>query len=114
MASNNDLIKSIAALNPDVETEGLNNAQLFATLKSLKLVDTPAALPSDINDGPADDGREPEAAEEVTAIYHVKMGKALTSKRGILSDGDEIKAEYLPGGQEAIDAFVISGHVVVK
>jgi len=109
MASNNDLIKSIADLNPDVETQGLNNAQLFATLKSLKLVDTPAAVPSDINDGPADD-----EAEEITAVYHVKMGKALTSKRGILSDGDEIKAEYLPGGQEAINAFVVSGHVVAK
>ena len=38
-------------------------------------------------------------------------GKAITSKRGILADGDEIKAEDLAGGTEALEAFVKSGHV---
>lgn len=43
--------------------------------------------------------------------FRVSKGKAITSKRGILADGDEIKAEDLAGGKEALEAFVKSGHV---
>jgi hypothetical protein len=46
------------------------------------------------------------------ASFYVKEGKAVTSKRGILSEGDEINANDLAGGKEALDAFVKSGHVV--
>ena len=39
------------------------------------------------------------------------MGKAITTKRGILSDGAEIKADDLAGGKKALDTFVKSGHI---
>ena len=51
--------------------------------------------------------------------FYVKKGKALTTNRGIVggideedfSGDDEIKSEDLAGGQEALEAFVESGHV---
>lgn len=60
---------------------------------------------------------EPKAAEAPKAEapkypYAVSEGVNLTSKRGILSAGDEVKAEWLGGGQSAIDALVKAGKVV--
>lgn len=46
------------------------------------------------------------------APFTIAEGKALTSKKGILGPGDEVKPEYLPGGQDTIDKFVKSGHIV--
>ena len=101
MASNKDLIVSILALALDLEieppeTEDKNNAQLTAILKELK--------------ASAD---EPEEKEPELKFYIV-AGKAITSQRGILSDGDEIKEQDLPGGLTALKAFVKSGYVVKK
>lgn len=58
---------------------------------------------------------KPESVKKkkvVEPVYYLGKKKAVTTKRGILSDGDEIKAEYLSGGKKALDAFVKSGHVV--
>lgn len=44
--------------------------------------------------------------------YYIADGKALTSKRGILDAGNEVKVEYLPGGEETLNKFVKSGHIV--
>jgi hypothetical protein len=101
MASNKDLIVSILALALDLkieppETEDKNNAQLTAILKELK--------------ASAD---EPEEKEPELKFYIV-AGKAITSQRGILSDGEEIKEGDLPGGLTALKAFVKSGYVVKK
>jgi hypothetical protein len=46
--------------------------------------------------------------------FYVAPRKAVTSKKGILSGdtSDEVKAEFLVGGEEALKAFVTSGHVL--
>ena len=46
--------------------------------------------------------------------FYVAPRKALTSKKGILSGDteDEVKAEYLSGGESALKAFIESGHVL--
>lgn len=59
--------------------------------------------------------KEEKAAEAEAAKkppYEIAEGKSITTKRGILAEGDEIKAKDLPGGKEALDSFVNSGHVV--
>lgn len=59
--------------------------------------------------------KNPAAKEKAAAkapTFCVGEGKALTSKRGILASGAEITADDLPGGKDALDAFVKSGHVV--
>jgi hypothetical protein len=100
MASNKELIVSILAMALDLEieppeTEEKNNAQLTAILKELKA---------------SADEPEPEPEPK----FYIVAGKAITSERGILSDGDEIKEHDLPGGLKAVKAFVKSGYVVKK
>jgi hypothetical protein len=53
-----------------------------------------------------------KAAAPKAAVYKVAEGKALTSKKGILGPGSEVKAEDLPGGDEALQGLVKSKHVV--
>ena len=91
MASNAELKAKILALDAESEVEGLSNKDLVTMLSALNTID-------DI--------------ESADAGYTVADGKSLTTKRGILGDGAQIKAEDLAGGQEAIDAFLKSGHVV--
>jgi hypothetical protein len=102
MASNKELIESIvevsAALSKEApETDKKTNAELSEMLKELKILG-PGEKNSDWDKVPVLD-------------YVVNAGKAITSKRGILADGDEIGAEDLAGGDDALQAFVVSGHV---
>lgn len=52
------------------------------------------------------------AAQEKPPFY-IMPGKAITSLRGILGPGEEVKAEYLSGGggQKALDGLIKSGHI---
>lgn len=115
--------KLAAELGLEVETEGLNNEKLAALVSDLKAKKKDAERET-LADKAEDDAAAAAAlakleAGEVKAEkedkkppFYVKEGKAVTSKRGILSDGAEIKADDLAGGKEALDAFVKSGHVV--
>lgn len=124
MASNEDLKKDILAIDANAQVDGLNNAQRADLLKKLK--EDPNYLKGD---GDADENTEgvtydeadaaeqaevadAEPEEEKLAPYTVAKGKAITTLRGIKSDGDEIKADDLPGGKKALDGFVKSKHVV--
>lgn len=110
MATNKVLIAQAiaiaAVLSISAETEDLNNAQLTALVKELKAKATDAGVAIDDAMLKAD-----TVVKVKKPPYFVNEGKALTSKRGILAEGDEIKADDLAGGKEALDAFVKSGHV---
>jgi hypothetical protein len=106
MASNSVLIESILGLalalgSTAPDTEGKTNAQLVIILNGLKAEK-------------AEKAPEPEPELEPEPKFYIVAGKAITSKRGILSDGDEIKESDLPGGLKAVKAFVKSGYVVKK
>lgn len=60
---------------------------------------------------PSDKDLTKSTKDDSKPSFRVSNGKAITSKRGILADGDEIKAEDLAGGKEALEAFVKSGQV---
>jgi hypothetical protein len=116
MASNKGLIASIlqlalaAAIDPP-ETENKTNAELSAILKDLKA----SAEPEPEEKEPEPEEKEPEPEEKEPELkFYIVAGKAITSQRGILSDGDEIKEQDLPGGLTALKAFVKSGYVVRK
>ena len=112
MPSNKDLITAIAALSVELEkdapeTEGKNNGDLANILSSLKadkdLTPDAAEAKERADEVKAEEGEKPP--------FYVMPGKCLTSKRGLIADGAEIKADDLAGGKEALDAFVKSGHV---
>lgn len=94
MPSNKDIRSAIAELSPELDTDGKNNDALASILSGLKA-----------------EKKEPAAEVETKPAFYVMPGKCLTSKRGLIADGDEIKAEDLAGGKEALNAFVKSGHV---
>lgn len=79
-------------LGEDIKTDSLNNAELAALVSDLK-------------------AKQKGVTSEAKTGYFVANGKAITSNRGILSDGDEIEAADLAGGKKALAAFVKSGHV---
>jgi hypothetical protein len=49
----------------------------------------------------------------VVLRYRIAEGKAVTSKRGILGPGTEVKVEYLTGGATSLDELVAAGYVEV-
>jgi len=44
----------------------------------------------------------------------VAPGKMISSKKGLLSAGNLVKAEYLGGGQKALQGLIDSGYVVAE
>ena len=113
MASNKELSTAIATIcaERDVKTpelEGLNNSQLSTVLKDLKMQQPLAEAPP--TEAPPTEAPPTEAPKE-KAKYVVMQRKAITTKRGILSEGEEIKADDLSGGAVAFKAFVKSKHI---
>ncbi len=88
------------------EIKGKNNRELADILSDLRAEEKEVSKELKTDDST----EEKEVSKE--PFFHVKKGKAITSKRGIISDGDEIRSSDLPGGEEALRGFVTSGHVV--
>ena len=89
MANNADLTAAILEINPEAETEGLTNKQLSDMLKELKT---------------------PVATAEATAVYEVAEGRAVTVPgRGMLSEGEMVKAEWLHGGEKQAEYLKSKG-----
>lgn len=112
MPSNKQLNEKIHALNPEADTEGLTNAQLKAMLAELEA----AAEAADSE--PAADP-EPPAAEPATVAepaegfaYTVADGKAITTKRGVLSEGAGVNVDDLAGGKGAASSLADAGLLV--
>lgn len=117
MPSNKDLIKQAEELAEKLgedkpKTEGLKNDDLVALVSGLR------EKAKATTEGAEDAAKAKVEAEEAKAEaakkkppFYVEKGKAITSKRGILGEGDEIKADDLAGGKEALEAFIKSGHV---
>lgn len=128
MPSNKDLTAEAEALanelGLEVTTDGLKNDQLAELVSDLKAKKTDADTNTPADD--AEDKATAEAAAKAAArkagkaqpapkpAYYVAPRKSITSKKGILSGDteDEVKAEYLAGGDVALQAFVKSGHVL--
>jgi len=53
---------------------------------------------------------KPEASAKPSGPV-IAEGKCITSKRGMLSAGDQVKPDYLAGGQEAFDALRKAGYI---
>lgn len=98
MPSNKELSSSIRAISPELSTDRLNNAQLAKLLADLK------AKQRDISDEMFTAARDAE--------YHVAEGVAITTLRGILADGAQIRPSDLVRGDADLEALIKAGHVL--
>lgn len=113
MPSNNSFKKEIAELAKHlglmINTDDLSNNKLAALVKDLR------AKKKDAETETQSDTAAPVPVEEDNSRkkdgYYLCKGKAITTRRGILSNGDEIKAEDITGGKEALDGFVETKHL---
>ena len=114
MPSNKELITQIVVLSGqlglELETKDLKNDELVELVSDLRAKKKDADTQTAADDAEAKAKADAEAKAKKPP-FSVAKGKSITSKRGILADGDEIKAKDLAGGQDAIDAFVQSGHI---
>ena len=111
MPSNTKLIESIEAeakaKGVDIPvTEDLNNSQLADKLKELKAL-APAPAPA-----PAETSEAPAPVVEKKAPYTMAPNKAITTLKGVLADGDEVKVEYLADGEDGLKRHVENGNVI--
>lgn len=133
MPSNEKLTEDILALDPNAEVEGLTNPKLVALLKQLRAAhnstDVEIVRPVGIQLGapleenePVSTAPEPKveepkveepkptpAAAEPTKVLNVVEGSSITSKRGVLGPGEEVRAEYFVGGEETIQSLKKQG-----
>lgn len=133
-----ELINRVKELSPEAQTDGLDIAGLKTVLESVDTEENRKAAverkEAANNEATTADKEKADKAAAVEAEkkaakkkvadkekavakkaknfpYSVKVGKSVTSKKGVIGEGEEIKAEYLGGGQNALDALVKSGHV---
>ncbi len=108
MASNKDLVKAVlvltTALEIEIDTEGLNNDELSSLLSDLKAKKKDADTKT-----LADAAEAKKKAKKKKPPFSVAMGKAITSKRGILADGDEVREGDIP--DESLTQFIHSGYI---
>ena len=119
MPSNSALIKSITATAADAgvptpETVGKTNAELTAILSEVRAAEAAPEAEAEAEAAPEaeadDDGTVAVEADELPP-YYVAPGKALTTKRGIKSDGEAIDPDDLHGGPDSLDGLIASGHI---
>lgn len=94
-------------------TEGLDATQLAITLKGMT-APAPAKPAAPAPAKPADntdDIVEPTKAKRPP--FYINDGKSLTTLKGILGPGDEVKVEYLIDGKDGLKRHVASG-VIAK
>lgn len=106
-----ELISEIEALNPEINTNGLNVKELENILSELKNQSEPETQEDpetqDFQEGQEDS--KPKKGDWVLA-----KDRAVTSRRGIISGGQSVEAKDLEGGDQAFEDFKKSGHIVRK
>ena len=126
MPKNKEIIASIeeTAATMGVEVPKLihedgkvfSNIELGEALTALRASGDNPDAPKE--DAPKEDAPKADAAaKEVKKAkkvypYSIAPGKSLTSKKGILQGGDEIKASYLAGGDASLATHVKNGIVI--
>lgn len=137
MASNKELIDQIKAINPEAQTDGLKNTELAELLKFVKesvVTQSEGVTPLQVSnpthtddedaaakaqaqaeaDAAAKAQAEADAAQQsndepTEQVYVVVEGQSITSKKGVLGPGAEVKAEYFAGGEEIIESLLERG-----
>lgn len=113
----------VASKQPEIEKSAEVGAKLIDVLtqgKGLQLVAPPEEYAPEPNAAPMvldtdqpepEPEPEPAAAAEPTNVHRVAEGKSITSKRGVLGPGDEVRPEYFVGGESVLADLIEKGLV---
>lgn len=113
MPTNAELLEDILKLDPEAQVEGLNNAKLQALLTRLREdAEKKGSEPDSTDEETPPTDETDEAGAVVEVVFVVAQGKALTTLRGIIGEGEPIAESDLPSGKEAFDGFIKSKHIV--
>lgn len=113
------------SLNMEVETEGLDHAQLTDLVKDLRAKKKDAETVTQADEQQPKTPEEPEAPEEpktpeepTTPVaadeYVVADGCSVTSLRGIIDAGQDVDASMFVHGEKTMRTFIKKGHFVRK
>lgn len=95
---------------PAVSAETMKSTELGAIVKDLKAKIRDKENVTIVDEVTSEQPKEkvPDAPVKVPAgvAYKVAKGKSIICKKDILSEGDEVRPEYLGGGQAALDVLV--------
>ena len=112
MATKDQLKEKIKRLDANVETADLDHAELTALLAKLEDEQELAIQAQAKAKLEAEDKKqEGEPAPAAKPPYFMLQGKALTTKKGIKCNGDEIKPEWVNGGKDTLELFVKKGFI---
>lgn len=104
----------VAAGLIDVLTQG-KGLQLGAPIEEDAPASTalePEPTPTVVEPTPSAGKEEPTpTVAEPTKVLNVAEGKAITSKRGVLGPGEEVRAEYFVGGEETLQSLKKQGMI---
>ena len=110
----------VASKQPEIEKSAEVGAKLidvFTQGKGLQLVAPPEedapepnAAPTVLDTDQPEPEPEPEpTTAEPTKVHRVAEGKSITSKRGVLGPGDEVRPEYFVGGESVLADLIKKG-----
>lgn len=109
------MAKSKETLIKEITAESEKKGVQFSDLEGKSVLELETAL-TDLQNrtappppGANDQDDDPEPDEKPVFEYSVAPGKAITTKRGILADGEEITKKDIP--EDAFKSFLKSGQI---
>ena len=114
MPSNKELKESIVAITVEAGVDtpvlsGKSNDELTIMLQKLT---TPAPPEPEVEAPPEPEVEAPPEPEVEAFPYSIAPGKSVTCKKGVLADGDEMKVEFIHGGQDSLDKLIKRKYVI--
>lgn len=107
------LTEAIVALDPDAEVAEKTNAELETLLASLTPPPAPPAPEGNPEGSAVDAAQAREKAQAVKAetvrvksVHVIASGRSCTSKRGILAEGEAVRADDFVNGKVDFDRLI--------
>jgi autotransporter adhesin len=117
MATKKELIETATelavSLGIEIDCDGLSHGKLTALVKDLNAKQTDAETVTQADTPVAKVVVETvETDTPVAKVYKVAHGKCITSKRGMIGEGNPVEVKDLAAGEDALLALVKKGVVV--
>ena len=111
--TNDKLAQTIEDIDSKHATSGLNKSELFELLAQIDPDHELLEFAPKVDDADEESEAAPEDSAPEPDEYVVCEGKSITSRRGILTPGHEVKAEWLNGGDASL-VYLLQSRAIRK